>query len=507
MSLNSAISNAASGLASVNRQLALVSQNVANAGTPGYAREVAANSDATAGGIGAGVRTGPATREVNAQLQASLSTQDAAVAGQQVRAQAFAAIDATQGVTAAGNDLASQLGTLRDAFTTLSTAPDNQAQQRQVILDAGTLARGINATANAIQAGRQAAQDGIRSDVATLNATLQTIGTLSDQIISQAAQGQSTADLENQRDGQQQTAAQIAGLRFLPQPNGDVLAFTAQGRAVALRTASGPFAIADATVGANAAYPGGLPALTLSGVDVTAQVTDGRIGANLDLRDTTLPGQQAGLDEFAKTLANRLSGQGLALFTDPAGAVPAGGGTPAQAGYVGFANIIGINPAVAAKPSLVRDGTQAVAGSVTGASAFTPNPAGGPAGFTTLITRVTDQAFGAEAQPGVPQAAPATVGLGVGGTLSLPYGASGSLGDLAASLVGAQSQAASTATGDLATGTALQATLSAKLQSATGVSIDTELSTMIGLQNAYGANAKVITAAQAMWTSLLAMIP
>ena len=414
MSLDTAISNAASGLASVNRQLALVSQNVANAGTPGYAREVAANSDATAGGIGAGVRTGPATREVNAQLQASLSTQDAAVAGQQVRAQAFAAIDATQGVTAAGNDLASQLGTLRDAFTTLSTAPDNQAQQRQVILDAGTLARGINATANAIQAGRQAAQDGIRSDVATLNATLQTIGTLSDQIISQAAQGQSTADLENQRDGQQQTAAQIAGLRFLPQPNGDVLAFTAQGRAVALRTASGPFAIADATVGANAAYPGGLPALTLSGVDVTAQVTDGRIGANLDLRDTTLPGQQAGLDEFAKTLANRLSGQGLALFTDPAGAVPAGGGTPAQAGYVGFANIIGINPAVAAKPSLVRDGTQAVAGSITGASAFTPNPAGGPAGFTTLITRVTDQAFGAEAQPGVPQAAPATVGLGVG---------------------------------------------------------------------------------------------
>ncbi len=30
---------------------------------------------------------------------------------------------------------------------------------------------------------------------------------------------------------------------------------------------------------------------------------------------------------------------------------------------------------------------------------------------------------------------------------------------------------------------------------------------MIGLQNAYGANAKVITAAQAMWTSLLAMLP
>ncbi len=507
MSLNLAISNAASGLASVNLQLALVSQNIANAGTPGYARETAANSSATSGGFGGGVRTGPATRQVNAQLQASLSLQNAEVAGQQVRAQAMAAIDATQGVTAAGNDLASQLGKLRDAFTTLSGAPDSQAQQRQVTLDAGTLARGINATANAVQAGRQAAQDGVRADVTTLNATLRTIGALSDQITAFAAQGLSTADLENQRDGQQQTATQIAGLRFLPQPNGDVLAFTAQGRAVALRAASGPFAIADATVGANGAYPGSLPALTLSGVDVTSRIIDGRIGANLDLRDTTLPAQQAGLDEFAKTLANRLSGQGLALFTDPAGAVPAGGGVPVQAGYVGFANTIQVNPAVAAKPSLVRDGTHAVAGSVTGASAFTPNPAGGPAGFTTLITRVTDQAFGAETRPGVPQAAPAAAGLGAGGTLSLPYGATGSLSDLAASLVGAQSQASAAATGTLATGTALQATLTTKLQSATGVSIDTELSTMIGLQNAYGANAKVITAAQAMWTSLLAMIP
>ena len=242
-------------------------------------------------------------------------------------------------------------------------------------------------------------------------------------------------------------------------------------------------------------------------MDVTAQIIDGRIGANLALRDTTLPGQQAGLDEFAKTLANRLSGQGLALLTDPAGSVPPGGGTPVQAGYVGFANVIQVNPAITATPSLVRDGTQAVAGSATGASAFTPNPAGGPAGFVTLITRITDQAFGTEAQPGVPQTAPAAAGLGVAGTLTLPYGDAGSLGDLAASLVGAQSEATAAANGDLATGTALQATLTAKLQSATGVSIDAELSTMIGLQNAYGANAKVITSAEAMWTSLLAILP
>lgn len=507
MSLDSSISNAASGLASVNRQLAIVSQNIANAGTPGYAREIAANTDVTAGGIGDGVRTGPATREVDAQLQASLSVQNADVAGQQVHAAALAALDVTQGTTAAGNDLASQVGALRDAFTTLSSAPDNQAQQRQVVLDAATLAHGLNALSGAYQAGRQTAQNAVRSDVSTLNTALHAIGTLSDQIVSLQASGQSTADLENQRDGQMQAASQIAGLKFLPQTNGGLLAFTAGGQAVPLRAATGPFAIADATVGANAAYPGGLPALTLSGADVTALISQGRIGANLDLRDTTLPAGQAGVDEFAKTLANRLSGQGLSLFTDPAGNVPPGGGTPAQSGYAGFAGVIQVNPLVAKSPSLVRDGTQAVAGSAAGPSAFTPNPPGGPVGFTTLITRITDDAFGTNAQAGAPQPAPVTTGLGVSGNLALPFGASGSLGDIAASLVGAQSQADAAATGALATGTALQSTLTAKLQSSTGVSVDNELATMISLQNAYGANAKVVTAAQTMWTSLLGILP
>jgi flagellar hook-associated protein FlgK len=36
--------------------------------------------------------------------------------------------------------------------------------------------------------------------------------------------------------------------------------------------------------------------------------------------------------------------------------------------------------------------------------------------------------------------------------------------------------------------------------------MDTEMSTMIQLQNAYGANAKVIAAIQAMWAQLLSTV-
>ncbi len=137
-----------------------------------------------------------------------------------------------------------------------------------------------------------------------------------------------------------------------------------------------------------------------------------QLGANIALRDTTLPTYQAQLDEFSETLASQFAAQGLNLFTDASGNVPTGGGTPAQAGYVGFSADIQVNPAVQTDPALVPTAPTAIAGSPTGATAFTPNPTDGPAGFTTLITRVLDNTFGADVQPGVAATVANVTGLG-----------------------------------------------------------------------------------------------
>ena len=290
----------------------------------------------------------------------------------------------------------------------------------------------------------------------------------------------------------------MAGLQFLPTANGGVTVL-AGGDIVDTRAATGPFSVASATLGTGAAAP----PLLLSGTAATAQVTKGSIGARLALRDTELPARQAALDEFAKTLSTRLDNQGLRLFTDPAGNPPATGGSPAQAGYIGFSSDITVNPTVTATPSLVRDGTQGVVAGTGGASAFTPNPAGGPAGDTTLIDRVLQYGFGAQAQSGTAQPAPATAGLGQAGTITLPYTPGSTLQTFATNLAADQAQAAGTAQDALATGQSVQSTLQTKLASETGVSIDTELSNMVVLQNAYGANAKIVTAAQSMWTALL----
>jgi len=410
------------------------------------------------------------------------------------------AIDSVLGTPGSGNDLGSLLGNLQNGFATLLTDPGNQTRQIAVVAAATTLAQGINSLSAAYIAQRQAAQDGMGREVNTLNSTLATIGQLSDQIIALKPTGQSTADLENQRNAAVQTVSQLLNVKPVEQPNGDLSVFTANGLTLPTSGGGGPFFFAGGATPAGTYYPGGgLPGITLGEVDVTSQMVGGQIGANIALRDATLPTDQAELDEFAQGLSSRFAGQGLTLFTDDSGTVPSGGGTPAQAGYVGYAGSIQVNPAVVATPSLVRDGTAAVA-----STGFTPNPPGGPAGFTALITNIVNFTFGTQSQSGIAQPAMNDNGLGPSGTLTAPFNSAGnSLSDFATNLVSSQAQQSASTTSDLTTEQALQTSLTTRVASISGVNMDAEMSQMLALQNAYSANARVISTVQSMFTQLL----
>ena len=490
MGLVGALTIASGSLANINRQLALISQNVANASTPGYAAEISTQSSVTAEGEALGVRSGPATRLVDAGLQASVFNQNAVVSALRTRQTAFQAIDAVQGTPGQGGDIASLLADVQDQFSTLLNDPSNQAQQSQVISSATALASQLNVLSTTYTAQRQAAHDSIVSQVATLNSTLDTIGTLSQQIVALRSTGQSTADLENQRDMAVQTISQLVSIKTLAQPNGDMLVTTTAGLVLPIHDPSGQLVTGGASMQPGSWYPGGgIPAISLGGVDVTGQLQGGSIGANIALRDTTLPTWQGELDEFSENLATRFDAQGLDLFTDPTGAVPTGGGVPVQSTYVGFAATIQVNPAVQADPSLVRDGTAA--------------PPTGLAGYPGLIQNVLDFTFGDQQSPGVPQPPSHTTNLGASGTLNAPYTAPATLGGIATTIVSSQAQDSATTTTQLTAEQAVQTTLSSKLAAGSGVSMDAEMSHMIALQNAYGANARVIAAVQAMWGQLL----
>ena len=119
-----------------------------------------------------------------------------------------------------------------------------------------------------------------------------------------------------------------------------------------------------------------------------------------------------------------------------------------------------------------------------------------------IISSVLDYTFGAN-QPNGAQWASNTQNLGPTGTLNAPYAAPPTLAGIASTVLAAQAQQSATTSAQADTEQAVQTTLATKLSTQSGVNMDTEMSHMIQLQNAYGANARIISTVQAMFNQLL----
>ena len=456
MFLGNTLSAASSGLDSIERQIAVLSQNVSNASTPNYVHESTPLSSQDSAGGPAGVRTGQPVRDIDVQLQSNLFASVANEAGSNVTQTSLAGIDQASGTPGSGQDLASLVGSLQDSFTTLGSDPSNQTQQNTVLDKATSLVDGIHSLSDSLVQARQKAQDSLSDGVTTANAALHSIGQLSDQIIAAKASGQSTAGLEDDRDGQMKTLAQLTGAKFTHLANGDVQAIAAN-TVLPLHADSGPFGVGpgSSTLGAGTGSSG-VPAITLNGTTLTS--LGGEMGANLTLRDKTIPAMQSGLDDFAQSMASTFQGQSVPLLTTNGvpDAVPTSSGTPA----LGFSATIQVSTAFQSNPAMLRDGTGTARSS----------------GDNTVINNVLSNVF-SSSSTGIPAAATTLV----------------------ASFAGQAPQAASTATANTSLRTGLESRLSAE----SGVSVDSELAQMVQLQTAYAANAKVVTAVQSMWTQLL----
>ena len=164
----------------------------------------------------------------------------------------------------------------------------------------------------------------------------------------------------------------------------------------------------------------------------------------------------------------------LQLFTD--GTQPITGAITASGSQTtGLAGSIEVNPAIVASPSsLVAYAANTAAGDAT-----RPN---------FMLNQMTDATL---------TYSPAT-GLG---SASAPY--SGTLTQYMSAVVSQQSQAANAATNLQQGQDTVLTALQQRFNDQSGVNIDTEMSNLIALQNAYGANARVMSTIQQMMTTLL----
>jgi flagellar hook-associated protein 1 FlgK len=507
MTLDLAFSVARSGLRLLDRQMARAADDIANAGTEGHTRKILDGQALTAAGEGLGVRSRPAARDVDLALQAAETRARGTAAAGDLRVRLLSAVEVAHGRPEDGDSIGGLLSGLRASLVSLREAPEDPIRRSAVVSAGETLATRYNGIASAIGAARQGAHDALAEEARAANDALAEIGRLTTDIRREMAAGRSGAALEDQRDLAIGRLSESLDITVIGSATGEIT-LVARGGVVLPTDGSATFSVAAATVGTGA-YHGGagtLPGLMLGGRDVTRQVLGGRMAAAAELRDLTLPRMQAELDLSAAHTAARFQAQGLRLFTDAAGAVPNVALPYATGGALGFAGVIRVNAAVAADPALVRDGTHAVAAAPGGPTAFTPNPAGGPAGFATLLDRVLDFTFGAEQAAGAPQPPIASAGLGPDGTLVSALSGLPTLEAHGGALVAAQAGARATAEDARDRAGALRELLGERLQQRSGVDVDREVAAMVELQNAYTVNARVIATLQSMWDALFASV-
>ncbi|PWS38256.1 hypothetical protein DFH01_02880 [Falsiroseomonas bella] len=507
MTLDLALSVARSGLRLLDRQMARTADDIANAGTEGHTRKILEGKALSAEGTGIGVRSLPAARDVDLALQAAEMRAGGDLAAAALRTDLLGAVETAHGRPEDGDSVGGLLSTLRAAFIDLREAPEDPIRRSAVVTASGDLAARFNGVARALEETRQAAHDALVQEAAAANAALAEIAGLTTDIRRELSAGRTAADLEDKRDLALGRLAQSLDIGVIRGTMGEITVVARGGMVLPLDGAPA-FSVTPATVGTGAWHGGAgtLPGLMLRGEDVTRRVIGGRMAAAAELRDLTLPRMQAELDLAAAHTAARFEAQGLRLFTDGAGTVPDVTLPYAGGPVLGFAAAIGVNPAVAADPALVRNGTHAVVAVPGGATAFAPNPPGGPAGFAVLLDRVLDFTFGANvaagsAHPGIPTAA-----LGPDGSLVSTLSGLASLEAYGGALVATQSGARAEAEAARERAGAMGELLGTRMQQRSGVDVDREVAAMVELQNAYTINARVIATVQAMWDALLGSV-
>lgn len=482
MTVNATINAALTGLNAATRAAQVVSSNISNAMTEGYARReleiVGRTSGAAAGG---GVEIRGVRRIVDPVLLADGREAEAVRGDAQARAQALERIGQALGVPGEPGALGTRVADIGEALISTSSRPDSDLRLGQVLSSAQELGSGLAAASREIQQVRTDADQQIAREVERLNEALARTETLNARIKRQLASGSQPNDLLDQRQKIVDDIARLVPLREVARPDGEIALYTSggtvllNGRRTDIGFAASPAITPDMTVAG-----GALGELTVDGrsASVTSggRMGGGELGALFAVRDEIAPRAQTGLDALARDLiarfeaadAESLAPSGLGLFTDNGNALD-------PADETGLSARITVNPAAdpAAGGALWR--------LRAGLGAAQP----GDAGETANLRKMSDHLDAAR------------VALS-GGITTVARSFSGLTTDLT-SAIGTESQGAQTR----ASFATAQADTLRKTQLADAVDTDAELQKLLNIERAYAANAQVLRAADEMLQTLL----
>jgi len=370
-----ALNTALSGLRAAQSQINVISNNVSNASTPGYTRKLAPQSTQVVDGVGIGVRTENILRQVDLNLERNLWTQISATGELNIKESYLERVEQFHGPPDAELSVSAELARLEDSFAALSEVPEDPQRQAVVVNQAVDMANKINDFADLIQTSRNDAQDEIGLTVSKINGLLEQIADVNKQVQDRTNFRESTATLADQRDEAIKELSGLIDISFFTRGDGVLVVQTNRGVELASNIAQ-ELTFRSKPLGPASLYPEnaagvyvGDPVTTSSGaIEITELSPGGKLGGLIELRDETFPKQRAQLDEFSHKLALRFESQGLRLFTDNTGAIPADTPpttevllpVPAPAipvEYIGFSSEIRVNQNILNDNSLIQKGT------------------------------------------------------------------------------------------------------------------------------------------------------
>ncbi|RDC75206.1 flagellar hook-associated protein FlgK [Rhodovulum sp. 12E13] len=400
MSLSFALFNAASGLRAQGRAAELVSGNVANALTPGYARRELMLTTDIVGGNG-GVRVSGISRVVDPVVLADRRLAEAGAGRADTLARALKSVEQAIGEPSDPGSLSELVARFSSRLIEASSQPDSELRLRQAVAAARGLAEGVASTGAAIQQMRSRADTSIAGMVERVNTALQQVDTLNDQILRLGAKSRDSSALQEARQQAIDSIAEILPIREVQRANGAVALFTGNGATLLDgRVWELGFTAAGTVQPEMTVEAGALSSLTIGGVSVDptgdrSLLGAGALMAQFELRDIAGPEAQRAIDAIARDLVERFQdpavdpslGAGVpGLFTDGGLAFdPAAPPPPLPRPYPeeGLAQRLSINPRIAADGAdevwRLRDGL---------GPAAAPGPVGDPSLIVALGERL-----------------------------------------------------------------------------------------------------------------------
>jgi len=482
MTISSAMQTALSGLRAAARTTDVISMNIANSTTPGFARrqlELVAQ-DAQFGG---GVSIGGVVRLTPPGVLAARRDAQADVAYASIANQFLTGLETSVGTPDNPRAISNLVADFDTSLLEAASRPDATERLQVVLAAAHRLVAAFNETSEDISNARGSADTAIGAQVVRLNGALEEVEYLNREIARANVTGLDASALVDMRQIVIDEVHEMVPVRESIRDNGQVALYSLEGVVLL----DGPASQFEFTT-ANQVTPymtldgGQLSGLVLNGRTIRmdsagGSLPGGSLAAQFAVRDELGEDAQAQLDAAARNLIERfqnpavdptLSATDAGLFTD-------GGLAFDAANEVGLAERLGVNAAVDPEQGgeewRIRDGINAAAPGAVGQSAIIDNLRA--ALSERLVTGSGD--FGT-------------------GALTMTDLATGMLGRIGVQRVSAeQSLAFSSA--------ALFETSQAEL--AAGVDTDTELQHLLVVEKAYAANVRMIETVDEMMETLL----